>query len=598
MYRHMGGIGDQVARGIEYGAGEIQTLLDIDRIGRVLQRVTHLFGNRHEQIVEDFQHHRVAGRANGNLAGQRLHAGQDQVANRGHLRFPARFDNIGAGPLHNDCGALDLLARGHFIAIISGCLNRFPGHIGSDGLHRFRRGLTGRQIIHRQVKRPANCFDRKGRRNQPLAAHQEAKPRTIGFLKGLRHCVQGPKGDFQCSVGPVIADMNLTQDFRAILWHILADQFLLRLCGHAIQFRVQAAQQPLVQGLLDRAFPHRADIGQAHAIGRQNPREGMDQNLCHAQCIGDQTGMLPPGPTKALQRIFSHVIATLDGDFLNRIGHVFDRDFQESLSNLFGAARLTRRGLNLFRQGGKFLMHRIGIQWLILIGTKDGWEELRLQFPQHHIAISHRQRTTAPIGSRSWIGTCAFGSNAESCAIKLTDRSPARCNSMDQHHGRAHPHTRDQGLKSPLIFAIVMGDIGRGAPHIEGDDLIKACLFRCLHRSDDTARRAGQDGILTLEQLCIGQSAIGLHELQAHIAQFTSNLTHIAPQNGRQIGIHHGGIAAPDKFNQRAGFMAGRNLGKSDVPRQIRDFDFMIRHAIGMHQHNGDRANAIIKGRL
>ena len=77
MYRHMGGIGDQITRGIEDGAGEIQTLLDIDRIGRVLQRIAHLFGNRHEQIVEDFQHHRVAGRTNGNLARQGLHAGQD-----------------------------------------------------------------------------------------------------------------------------------------------------------------------------------------------------------------------------------------------------------------------------------------------------------------------------------------------------------------------------------------------------------------------------------------------------------------------------------------------------------------------------------------
>ena len=59
MHRHVRRIGDQRAVGGEHRAGEIEPLLDVDRIGGVLQRHAHLLGDRHEQVVEHFQHHRI-----------------------------------------------------------------------------------------------------------------------------------------------------------------------------------------------------------------------------------------------------------------------------------------------------------------------------------------------------------------------------------------------------------------------------------------------------------------------------------------------------------------------------------------------------------
>ena len=61
MYRHMRRIGDERAIGGEDRAGKIQSLLNIDRIGSVLQRDTHLFGNRHIEIVKNLQHDRIGG---------------------------------------------------------------------------------------------------------------------------------------------------------------------------------------------------------------------------------------------------------------------------------------------------------------------------------------------------------------------------------------------------------------------------------------------------------------------------------------------------------------------------------------------------------
>ena len=59
MHRNMRRVGDETACRVEQGAGEIQTLLDIHRIGGVGEGRAHLFGDGHEEVVEHFQHHRV-----------------------------------------------------------------------------------------------------------------------------------------------------------------------------------------------------------------------------------------------------------------------------------------------------------------------------------------------------------------------------------------------------------------------------------------------------------------------------------------------------------------------------------------------------------
>ena len=63
VHRHVRRVGDQVALGVEQRAREIEPLLDVDRVRGVGERHAHLLGDRHEQVVEDFEQHRVGGRA-------------------------------------------------------------------------------------------------------------------------------------------------------------------------------------------------------------------------------------------------------------------------------------------------------------------------------------------------------------------------------------------------------------------------------------------------------------------------------------------------------------------------------------------------------
>ena len=95
MHRHMWSVGDQCAIGIKDGAGEVKPLLDVDRIGRVLQRHAHLFGDRHEQVVEHFQHDRICMGANGVSPLQFDDALQDDMVLGIDLGLPAVFNSDG-----------------------------------------------------------------------------------------------------------------------------------------------------------------------------------------------------------------------------------------------------------------------------------------------------------------------------------------------------------------------------------------------------------------------------------------------------------------------------------------------------------------------
>jgi hypothetical protein len=44
---------------IEKGAGKIEPLLDVDRMGGVGQGHAHLLSNGHEEVAEDLEQHRI-----------------------------------------------------------------------------------------------------------------------------------------------------------------------------------------------------------------------------------------------------------------------------------------------------------------------------------------------------------------------------------------------------------------------------------------------------------------------------------------------------------------------------------------------------------
>src|SRR5258708_12340106 len=103
MHGHMRRIGDQRSSAIEQRTTEVQSLLDIDRKGGVLQAQAHLFSDVHEDVVEQLQHDGIGVRARRLLAHTRPNAAQLDAAAGYPPPFPARPAPPPSPPFRPNC---------------------------------------------------------------------------------------------------------------------------------------------------------------------------------------------------------------------------------------------------------------------------------------------------------------------------------------------------------------------------------------------------------------------------------------------------------------------------------------------------------------
>ena len=335
MHRHMRGVGNQRPARIENGTGEIQPFLDIHRQCRVLQRVTHLLGNRHEQVVKHLQHHRIAACPDGHPFRAGNNAAQHQITNLGHLRLPSGFNNGCRGGFDDQCRPVDPATCGDSITVKYRRSDRRATHIGvySGTRHKIPASCG---LWHRfDIESLANCFDRDRGRNHPFPGHGESKAGPVRCFVGSDHFGDRPVRHLQRCVRPVITQMNKPQGFHAAVVNSLTTHFTFRNSGQLVQFGLQPRDKGLGQTSLDGALTQRADIRQPHTIRRQHAGKRMHKHRIHAQHVGDETGMLAASTAKTLQGIIGYIITALHRDFLDRIGHILDRDTQESVRQLF-----------------------------------------------------------------------------------------------------------------------------------------------------------------------------------------------------------------------------------------------------------------------
>ena len=195
---------------------------------------------------------------------------------------------------------------------------------------------------------------------------------------------------------------------------------------------------------------------------------------------------------------------------------------------------------------------------------------------------------------------------------------------MNEHHRGAHAHAGNLGLERAFVLAVEVRDVGRRTAHVEADQVREAGLAPALRHSDHAGGRPGQNRILALEQFRGGESAGGHHEHEAgnvaaipHLfalrggcrsggvafcgdrsahalcAEITRHLPNILPQDRREIRIDDGGIAAADQFDERRDLVAHRHLRKSDLARERSHALLMLGIAIGVHEHDRDRLDAV-----
>ena len=204
-----GALATSDAVGREDRAGEVEPLLDVDRIGGVLQRHAHLLGDRHEQVVEHLQHDRIGLGADRPGARERHHALQQQMVLGGDRGAPAVLDHDGLVRLDDDGGACDLVAGRKLVAGVDRGL--VPGAAGEE----FACGGRARAACRAsscgafaELGAAADRLDRHRLDHQLLAAVDEAEARLVRLLEGGFHLGKRARLDHQRRVGAGVADVG------------------------------------------------------------------------------------------------------------------------------------------------------------------------------------------------------------------------------------------------------------------------------------------------------------------------------------------------------------------------------------------------------
>src|SRR3546814_16470416 len=86
----------------------------------------------------------------------------------------------------------------------------------------------------------------------------------------------------------------------------------------------------------------------------------------------------------------------------------------------------------------------------------------------------------------------------EARAVEVQDRAAAGRHRVDVHHRRAYPHAGHQGVEAALVLAVVVRHVGRGAAHVEADELPEAAHGRRAHHADHAPGGAGEGRVLAL----------------------------------------------------------------------------------------------------
>ena len=421
MHRHVRRVGNQMAFGAEQRTRKVQTLLDVDRIRRVLQLQPHLLGDVHEQVVEHLQQHRVGLRACGVLHRARLHAHQQQMIECCQSRLPAGFHHLGGIFLGNDGWAIDHVAGAHVFAHHQ--RRALPlGHalrVGGIDLHRVAArhialGVHGQHSFFGRIA-GQHRLDRHGLNHQSLALHQKSKALSVGGLKpGHQLGLIAPRHN-QRRVGAFVAQMRALAQLNAVgtsgLHAHLPQQGLARGLAQSLQALGHVGHGRSIQTPLDGFFAHHVLVGQAHAVSRQHTRQRVHQHLRHAQGIGHQTRMLPARTAKALQGVARHVVTPRHRDFLDRVGHLLHRDLDEAMRHVFCGAP------GLCGQFCKMPAHHLRVQRLVRIRPKHRREKLRLHLAHHHVRIGHGQRPAAAVTGWARVGPRALRSHPKTRTV-------------------------------------------------------------------------------------------------------------------------------------------------------------------------------------
>ena len=147
----------------------------------------------------------------------------------------------------------------------------------------------------------------------------------------------------------------------------------------------------------------------------------MQKDLVEAEPFGNETGVLTACTAETVHYIVFDVITARDGYLLDCLCHVLDGNFEKAFGDIFGTAIIAHGGGNVGKSGER----RIAVERLVLIGTENVREIVRLQLTETYIDVRHSEFAAATITNRTRIRTCRIRAYAETMILEL-QKPPCR----------------------------------------------------------------------------------------------------------------------------------------------------------------------------
>ena len=237
-----------------------------------------------------------------------------------------------------------------------------------------------------------------------------------------------------------------------------------------------------------------------------------------------------------------------------------------------GGPPIARRVRDLLGEGREFPGHRPVVQGSVPVRPEHVREESRHDTPEHDVAVGDRQRAAPPIARRARIGAGGIGTDPGSARRRNGgSRPPPAATVWIWSMGARNAHARDLRLEAALQLSGEVRHVGRRAAHVEGDDLVEVRhARRCARRP--RRRRPGPDRIESLPWNRLASvsppfDCMNISRVSPPPARDVGgDRVDVTPQDGREIGVHHRGIATRDELDQRADLVARGDLRKAEAP--------------------------------
>ena len=333
------------------------------------------------------------------------------------------------------------------------------------------------------------------------------------------------------------------------------------------------------------------EIGLEKTERRQDAGIGGDEHGIAAEQRGERVGMERPGAAEGENAEVARIEAALHGDDAERAEHHLVGDVDDALGRFF------RREAERLADARHGLPRRLGVEAHVAA------EQYRRQVAEDEVGIAHgRFRAAAAIGDRPRSRPGAARSDAQRTGERgyVGNRAAAGADAAHverRHLGREHPHlgrARDRRLAVDDD-----GDVGRGAAHVEGEELAKAEAARGHHRAGDAAGRTRQHRVDRPFGGRRGahQPAVRTHDMEvcldAVLLQTVLDARQVAPHDRAHIVVHHRGDGAVifAEFGEDVGGERHRDAGKAFGDDGAQGL-LMGGVGIGMHQRDGQRLDA------